>query len=36
MIGQGLYVDPEWGMAVCTGEGELIMGNKCGPRRDRG
>ncbi|MED5506262.1 MAG: isoaspartyl peptidase/L-asparaginase [Planctomycetota bacterium] len=27
MIGQGLYVDPEWGMAVCTGEGELIMGS---------
>ena len=26
MIGQGLYVDPEYGMAVCTGEGELIMG----------
>ena len=26
MIGQGLYVDPDVGMAVCTGEGELIMG----------
>lgn len=26
MIGQGLYVDPDRGMAVCTGEGELIMG----------
>ena len=26
MIGQGLYVDPNGGMAVCTGEGELIMG----------
>ena len=26
LIGQGLYVDPDVGMAVCTGEGELIMG----------
>ena len=26
MIGQGLYVDSQFGMAVCTGEGELIMG----------
>ena len=24
IIGQGLYVDPQAGMAVCTGEGELI------------
>ena len=26
LIGQGLYVEPGCGMAVCTGEGELIMG----------
>ena len=29
IIGQGLYVEPGVGMAVCTGEGELVMG-ACG------
>lgn len=27
IIGHGLYVEPEVGMAVCTGEGELVMGS---------
>lgn len=26
IIGQGLYVDPKIGAAVCTGHGELVMG----------
>jgi len=26
IIGQGLYVDPKVGAAVCTGHGELVMG----------
>ncbi len=29
IIGHGLYVEPGVGMAVCTGEGELVMGS-CG------
>jgi N4-(beta-N-acetylglucosaminyl)-L-asparaginase len=29
IIGHGLYVEPGVGMAVCTGEGELVMG-ACG------
>ena len=29
IIGHGLYVEPGTGMAVCTGEGELVMGS-CG------